>query len=104
MTPTDVSAEPVPALAPFRVTLVVLGGLLAGAFFQWGFAEPSALRWIPFGLAYLVGGVPILRDTLEHLREGRLSIDFLMGAAALGAAAVGEPFEGVVLIFLFSLS
>ncbi|CAN5644808.1 N/A [soil metagenome] len=115
MKPADVSAESdssaesaplerVSPLAPFRITLIVLAGLLAGAFFQWGFAEPSVLRWIPFGLAYLVGGVPILRDTLEHLKEGKLSIDFLMGAAALGAAAVGEPFEGVVLIFLFSLS
>jgi len=51
-----------------------------------------------------VGGTPIARDTWATLREGRLSIDFLMGAAALGAAAVGEPFEGVVLIFLFTLS
>jgi len=91
-------------LAPFRVTFVVLAGLLAGAWFQWGFEDPSVFRWIPFGVAYVVGGLPILRDTLAELRHGRLSIDFLMGAAALGAAAVGEPFEGVVLIFLFSLS
>jgi Zn2+/Cd2+-exporting ATPase len=97
-------SEPTPPLAPFRVTFVVLAGLLVGAWFQWGLDEPSLLRWIPFGVAYVVGGIPILRDTLAELRERRLSIDFLMGAAALGAAAVGEPFEGVVLIFLFSLS
>lgn len=102
--PSPRPPEPSSSLAPFRITLVVLGGLLAGAWFQWGFEEPSVFRWIPFGVAYLVGGIPILRDTLAELRHGRLSIDFLMGAAALGAAAVGEPFEGVVLIFLFSLS
>ena len=96
--------EPASPLAPFRVTFVVLAGLLVGAWFQWGFEDPSVFRWIPFGVAYVVGGLPILRDTLAELRHGRLSIDFLMGAAALGAAAVGEPFEGVVLIFLFSLS
>lgn len=90
--------------SPFRVPLVVLAGLAAGAVLQWFPADPSPWRWAPFGLAYLVGGIPIARDTWATLREGRLSIDFLMGAAALGAAAVGEPFEGVVLIFLFSLS
>ncbi len=90
--------------SPFRVTLVVLAGLLGGAALQWLPDEPSPWRWIPFGVAYLVGGVPIARDAWQELRKARLSIDFLMGAAALGAAAVGEPFEGAVLLFLFSLS
>jgi Cd2+/Zn2+-exporting ATPase len=38
------------------------------------------------------------------LKQWRLSIDFLMGVAAVGAAVVGSPLEGTVLIFLFSLS
>ena len=88
----------------FRIPAWVLAGLLGGALLQWIPPEPSPWRWVPFGLAYLVGGIPIARDTWATLREGKLSIDFLMGAAALGAAAVGEPFEGAVLIFLFSLS
>src|SRR5690606_33032159 len=44
------------------------------------------------------------QDSWEELKRRRLSIDFLMGAAAIGAAVVGNPFEGAVLIFLFSLS
>ncbi len=91
-------------MAHFRITLWVGMALVAGALLQWVPPDPSPLRWVPFGLAYVVGGGPILRDTWASLRRGRLSIDFLMGAAALGAAVVGEPFEGVVLIFLFSLS
>lgn len=94
----------VSALAPFRVTLVVLAGLLAGVLLPWGFPGRSHLEWIPLLIVYGVGGAPIVRATLEELRRGRLSIDFLMGAAALGAAVVGEPFEGGILIFLFSLS
>lgn len=93
-----------PPSSPFRVTLWVLLGLAGGAVLQWWPDEPSPWRWGPFALAYVVGGIPIARDTWSTLRDGRLSIDFLMGAAALGAAALGEPFEGVVLIFLFSLS
>ncbi len=87
-----------------RVTLVVAIAMGVGAALEWVPSEPSPWRWLPLGIAYLVGGAPIFRDTVETLREGRLSIDFLMGAAALGAAAVGQPLEGVILIFLFSLS
>jgi Cd2+/Zn2+-exporting ATPase len=77
---------------------------MAGAVLEWVPAEPSLWRWLPFGIAYLVGGLPIAREAWASLKEGRLSIDFLMGAAALGAAAIGEPFEGAILLFLFSLS
>lgn len=55
-------------------------------------------------MAYLTGGVPIFRTALVALRGRRFSIDLLMGVAALGAAAVGEPMEGAILLFLFSLS
>jgi Cd2+/Zn2+-exporting ATPase len=87
-----------------RVTVVVALALLTGAALTWIAAEPSPWRWIPFGIAYLVGGSRILLDSWDQLKKGRLSIDFLMGAAAVGAATVGAALEGVVLIFLFSLS
>jgi Cd2+/Zn2+-exporting ATPase len=77
---------------------------MAGAALEWIPDEPSLWRWLPFGIAYGVGGLPIAREAWESLKEGRLSIDFLMGAAAVGAAAIGEPFEGAILLFLFSLS
>jgi Zn2+/Cd2+-exporting ATPase len=38
------------------------------------------------------------------LRELRIDVDLLMILAALGAAVVGQPFEGAMLLFLFSLS
>ncbi len=87
-----------------KVTLVVSAGLVAGALLTWLPDDPSPWAWLPLGIAYVVGGGPIVRATLASLRLGHLSIDFLMGAAALGAAAVGQPLEGVILIFLFSLS
>ncbi len=88
-----------------RVTAIVLVALMAGAVLELVPVQPSAWRWLPLGVAYLVGGGRIARDSWTTLRdEGKLSIDFLMGAAALGAAIVGQPLEGVILIFLFSLS
>ncbi|MEJ2678665.1 MAG: cation-translocating P-type ATPase [Gemmatimonadota bacterium] len=87
-----------------RTTTVVLVGLVVGALLRWLPAEPSPWRWVPFGIAYLAGGYRIVVDSWRALRRGRFSIDFLMGAAAVGAAIVDSPFEGTVLIFLFSLS
>ena len=88
-----------------RVTAVVALGMILGALLEWVPTEPSPWRWLPLGIAYLIGGGRIARDSWTTLRDERkLSIDFLMGAAAIGAAIVGSPLEGTILIFLFSLS
>lgn len=54
--------------------------------------------------AYAAGGWGPARSALSHLRHGQLNVDLLMIIAALGAAAIGDWLEGVVLLFLFSLS
>jgi Zn2+/Cd2+-exporting ATPase len=54
--------------------------------------------------AYLAGGYYGLLDGVELLREKRLDVNMLMIMAALGAAAIGQPVEGAILLFLFSLS
>jgi Cd2+/Zn2+-exporting ATPase len=87
-----------------RIAVLVTLGLAAGALLQWVPDTPSPWRWAAFALVYVAGGIPIVRSSWEGLRERRLSVDFLMGMAALGAAIVGDPFEGSVLIFLFSVS
>ncbi len=88
----------------FVVTVLVTVGLVAGALLQWMPEVPSPWRWLAFGVVYAAGGLPIVRSSWEELKRRRLSVDFLMGTAAVGAAIVGDPFEGSVLIFLFSLS
>ena len=87
-----------------RVTLVVAVCLVTGAALGWASPALQPWRWLPFGIAYLVGGWRIALDGWADLKHARLNIDFLMGAAAIGAAVVGAPLEGVILIFLFSLS
>jgi Cd2+/Zn2+-exporting ATPase len=64
----------------------------------------EALRWTLFGVAYVTGGVFGVTAGIESLKEGKIDVDILMVLAAVGAAIVGAPFEGVLLLFLFSLS
>ncbi len=54
--------------------------------------------------AYLTGGYFGVRAGLQSLRQWTIDVDLLMVLAALGAAVVGAPFEGAMLLFLFSLS
>ncbi len=61
------------------------------------------VAWVLYGLAYVFGGWFLLREAVEAIRAGVFEIEFLMLVAALGAAALGEPFEGALLLFLFSL-
>lgn len=55
-------------------------------------------------VAYVAGGAFGLRAGIESLRQYAIDVDLLMILAALGAAVVGAPFEGAMLLFLFSLS
>lgn len=57
-----------------------------------------------YGAAYIFGGYYGLKGGIESLRQRTIDVDFLMVLAAIGAALVGEFFEGAMLLFLFSLS
>jgi Zn2+/Cd2+-exporting ATPase len=57
-----------------------------------------------FIVAYLAGGIFAVQAGLRSLRHRTIDVDLLMVLAALGAAVVRAPFEGAVLLFLFSLS
>jgi Cd2+/Zn2+-exporting ATPase len=84
------------------ITLVALltgwiGGSLTGALPQWAVTASAVVAFVAGGYGGTVGAI-------ESAREGRLDIDFLMIAAALGAALIGEWEEGALLLFLFTLS
>ncbi|MDL1894793.1 heavy metal translocating P-type ATPase, partial [Anaerolineae bacterium CFX7] len=56
-----------------------------------------------FIAAYFFGGWDVARHALHALRERHFDTDLLMVTAALGAALIGNFFEGALLLFLFSL-
>ncbi|RQG95530.1 heavy metal translocating P-type ATPase [Natrarchaeobius chitinivorans] len=79
--------------------LGMVGGLLGG----W-FDAPSSFVWGCYAVAYVFGGWYGLKASVAALREPAVEIDLLMIIAALGALYIGAPFEGAMLLFLFSLS
>ncbi|WP_158277520.1 heavy metal translocating P-type ATPase [Opitutus sp. ER46] len=69
-----------------------------------GRAGLTAASWTTYVLAYLAGGFFGVQAGWQSLKERTIDVDLLMVLAALGAAFVGAPFEGAMLLFLFSLS
>ena len=80
------------------ITLVsMVAGLILSA------TQPVAAT-VFYVIAYISGGIFGLQAGLASLRKWRIDVDLLMVLAALGAALVNAPFEGAMLLFLFSLS
>ena len=55
-------------------------------------------------IAFVAGGYSGFIGAWQQAKEGKFDIDFLMLAAALGAALINEWVEGALLLFLFTLS
>ncbi|WP_328589583.1 heavy metal translocating P-type ATPase [Nonomuraea aridisoli] len=78
--------------------LFAAGGLaqLSGA--------PPWLWWTLYLACYAAGGWEPGLAGLKALREKTLDVDLLMVAAAIGAAAIGQVFDGALLIVIFATS
>ncbi len=84
------------------ITLVaMLAGWLGGEVFN---TLPDWAVMTLAVIAFAAGGYSGIVGAWEQARQGRFDIDFLMIAAAFGAAAIGEWVEGALLLFLFTLS
>lgn len=80
----------------------IVCGVLTGAGWVCGYLGATTAAMVLHILAYLFGGWFTLSEAVQAIRAGRFEIDFLMLVAAIGAAALGELFEGALLLFLFS--
>ncbi len=83
------------------VTLLATLGAVAGARLglpAWGITALYALAYVAGGYFGFTEGIELL------ITEREIDVDLLMIAAALGAALVGQPTDGAILLFLFSLS
>lgn len=95
-------------VGPFGERSELVFSLACGALTGIGWAlgktdGPSLVPTLLFVLAYLLGSWFTVSEVIVALRARRFEIDFLMLLAAVGAAVLGEWFEGALLLFLFTL-
>lgn len=86
------------------LTAVCFVALLLGVLADFTPLLPETMSLFWYVVAYATGGYHGMKETLHDMRHGEINIDFLMIAAAIGAAIIGQWLEGAILLFLFSLS
>lgn len=83
--------------------------ILCGMFLLLGFLSETLLDMTHeisltgYIISYFFGGFFISTEAFKKIPKGEFDIDFLMIAAAAGAAYIGSWAEGALLLFLFSL-
>lgn len=89
-----------------RPWLTVICGISFSAGFagEWTGVISENVSRLLYMLAYLTGGYAGVKEMIRDLRNREINIDFLMIAAATGAAIIDQWLEGAILLFLFSLS
>ena len=95
-TPPVASAVATTACAVLGVTGAILHQMTFSSAQLWSIAACMG--------AYVAGGYGPTLNAFVSLLNKKLNVDLLMVIAAIGAAIIGDWIEGVVLLFLFSLS
>ncbi|WP_299038018.1 heavy metal translocating P-type ATPase [uncultured Pseudokineococcus sp.] len=91
------------AMPEVRWAAVALALFAVGALAQLAGAPPGVF-WSLYLACYAAGGWEPALAGLRTLREGALDVDLLMVVAAVGAAAIGQVFDGALLIVIFATS
>lgn len=100
-----IPGPPRPWRNPKVLTSAASGVLALAAWLVSLGAGESPLFWGLAVAAVLIGGYYFGREALEELVfERRVTIMLLMAVAAVVATAMGEPLEGAILVFLYSIS
>lgn len=86
-----------------RWAALALALFAAGSVAQLTGAAPW-LFWTLYLACYAAGGWAPARDGVLALRDRTLDVDLLMVLAAIGAASIGQIFDGALLIVIFATS
>ena len=89
---------------PIWLTSICGSALALGAIAQFTPLLPGSIAIGFYLISYATGGYEGFLNTFRDFRNFELNIDFLMIAAAIGAATLNQWIEGAILLFLFSLS
>ena len=82
--------------------------IFSGLFIAIGFAlrytsSPTYIETILFAIAMITTGIKPVKSAWFAVKNKSLDMNVLMSSAAIGAAFIGEWFEGATVVFLFSL-
>ncbi|MGA5539060.1 heavy metal translocating P-type ATPase [Mycolicibacterium nivoides] len=91
------------SLDSVRWAVAALGLMLCGVVVQLADA-PQPLWWTLYLACYLAGGWQSAVSGVRALRDHTLDVDLLMILAAIGAASIGQVFDGALLIVIFATS
>jgi cobalt/nickel-transporting P-type ATPase D len=91
------------SVASVRWAVVALCLFLVGLAAQLLHAPPE-IWWTLYLACYLTGGWSPAWEGIQALRSRTLDVDLLMVVAAIGAASIGQIFDGALLIVIFATS
>lgn len=91
------------SLAEVRWALLATGLFMLGVIAHLA-GGPGRLDWVLYLACYGAGGWQPAIAGLNALRKKALDVDLLMVVAAVGAAAIGQVFDGALLIVIFATS
>lgn len=84
--------------------LVILSGvLIASGFIGSFFGTPPLISTILYAIAMIISGYKPVRSAFYAIKSRSLDMNVLMSAAAIGAAIIGEWFEGATVVWLFAI-
>lgn len=91
------------SVASVRWAVIALSLFLAGLAAQL-LDAPAGVWWTLYLACYVTGGWSPAWEGLQALRSRILDVDLLMVVAAVGAAGIGQIFDGALLIVIFATS
>ncbi|MCM3741772.1 cadmium-translocating P-type ATPase [Oceanobacillus luteolus] len=84
--------------------LIAFSGILIALGFIGSYSGVSAfITTILYSIAIVVSGYKPVRSAYYAVKSGSLDMNVLMSAAVIGAALIGEWFEGATVVWLFAL-
>jgi Cd2+/Zn2+-exporting ATPase len=101
---TSFNASTPPVASAVATTACAVLGVTGAILHQMTFSSAQLWSITACMGAYVAGGYGPTWNAFISLLNKKLNVDLLMVIAAIGAAIIGDWIEGVVLLFLFSLS
>ena len=85
----------------YPIPVVAILGLLLGAIINYAFDASSIGYWIWF-IILLIGGAPIIFQTLKGMAKGHFASDVVAMLAIITAIVTNESFPGIIIVIMQS--